>query len=124
MRRIAALGAVVLLAAMASQAYAGDEWRGADTAREAVFLTLYMLDWGQTRTIARHPERRSEANAFLGEHPSAGRVDRYFAVTALAHVGVAYVLPSSWRAGFQYITIGIELSTVNRNRHLGIAVDF
>ncbi len=40
--------------------------------------TLMLLDWGQTRYAAKHPERFKEGNVFLGDHPSLGDVNRYF----------------------------------------------
>ena len=115
--------AAAVLLALALPAHAGD-WSYGDTRREAIYLTLHALDWAQTRTIARHPERWTERNPILGEHPSVGRVDRYFALTAVGHVGVAHALPPEWRKWFQRSTITLEAVIVGRNRHLGIAVDF
>jgi len=66
---------------MVSPSLAGDEWLFADTKREVLYLTLHTIDWAQTRTIARHPEMYRETNVFLGEHPSTGRVDRYFVLS-------------------------------------------
>ena len=109
---------------MVSPSLAGDEWLFADTKREVLYLTLHTIDWAQTRTIARHPEMYRETNVFLGEHPSTGRVDRYFALTALGHVGISYVLPQQWRKWFQISTITMEVVVVADNKRIGIAVDF
>lgn len=38
-----------------------------------------LVDWGQTRTIAHHPDQYHEAfNPVLGDHPSRRNVDAWF----------------------------------------------
>lgn len=101
-----------------------EEWMYTDTKREAVYLTFHTIDWLQTRTIAHNPDKWHEQNAILGKHPSIDRVDRYFALTGLAHIAVAYYLPSEYRKAFQYITIGIEMGIVAHNLSVGVEVRF
>lgn len=101
-----------------------DEWRESDTYREAAYLTVHSLDWMQTRTIAKNPQKFGEENPILGNHPSLSKVNTYFAITAIAHAGVAYMLPSDWCEAFQYVTIAVETRTVLRNFSLGIKVSF
>ena len=116
---------LLVLLASSNTAFAGhDEWTADDTKRQAVYLSLHTIDWGQTRNIAKNPELYREVNPVIGEHPSTGRVDGYFVATALLHTGIAYVLPAEWRKGFQYVTIVIEAGVTNRNRNLGIKIDF
>lgn len=103
---------------------AHDEWTTDDTKRQAVYLALHTLDWGQTRYIAKNPTLFHELNPFLGKDPSVGQVDGYFAATALIHTGVAYALPADWRKKFQYITIGARAGITARNYYLGIKTDF
>lgn len=110
--------------AMSNTAIAHDEWTTSDTKRQAVYLTLHTIDWAQTRYIAKNPDKWRELNPLIGEHPSVGRVDGYFATGALLHTGIAYVLPEKWRKGFQYVTIGIEAGITARNYHLGIKTSF
>lgn len=116
------LPAAIFLA-LATPAQASD-WRDEDTVREAVYLGLHAIDWAQTRTIAAHPEKYHEMNPVVGEHPSAGNVNRYFAATTLLHLGVAYALPPGWRAPFQYFSIGAVGATVMWNVRAGIRVEF
>lgn len=105
-------------------AYA-DEWRTADTWREVTYLTLHVIDWAQTRNISRNPEEWSEQwNKVLGEHPSTARVDRYFAFTAIAHIGIVRALPKEWRAPFQYVTISVEVVSDVHNYTFGIGARF
>lgn len=116
--------AVVILLSVPVTARGADEWTSGDTARQAVYLTLHVADWAQTRHIARHPEEFTERNPVLGEHPSVGRVNGYFAATALAHTAVSWALPRGWREGWQYVTIGVESVVVARNYRLGVKFDF
>jgi len=120
--RIATLAALLALAPAIARA--SDPWTTADSWREGAYLTLHAIDWAQTRNTARNPDRWCEDNVILGNHPSAGRVDRYFALTALAHVGLAATLPASWRVPFQYVTIGVEVGAVAKNFSLGLGMRF
>jgi hypothetical protein len=114
---------LVCLLTIASSARA-DEWRDADTYREATYLTLHALDWLQTRNIARDPTRWHEQNPILGAHPSVGRVDGYFALAGLAQYAIARYLPAEYREAFQYVGIGFEGGMVSHNFSLGIGVHF
>lgn len=99
-------------------------WSDGDTKREAVYLTLHTMDWLQTREIARNPARWYETNSILGEQPSIGRVNNYFALTGLAHILVSKALNPKYRKVFQYVTIGIEGGVVVHNYSIGIEVRF
>lgn len=105
-------------------ACAFDEWSEADKTREAVYLTLHIIDWGQTRTIAKNPDKYYEYNSMIGKHPSPGRVDGYMATSALLHIGITKILPAEYRAPFQYITIGFKCGLVAHNISAGINVSF
>lgn len=96
----------------------------ADGERELAYLLLHGLDWGQTRDIASKPNRFTETNAFLGEHPSDSDVNRYFALTGLGHYALSRMLPSDWARVFQNVTAGLENGVTNRNAMLGVQVKF
>lgn len=108
-----------------SSARAGD-WSTGDTYRQAVVTGLLLADWGQTRDIAQHPNRfqEFESRPVLGDTPSVGKVNNYFAVAIIGHAAVSYLLPTDWRAGWQYVVIGVELNTVAHNRSIGLRVSF
>ena len=72
-------------------------WTKADTARQAAFVTVTAMDWMQTRQIAQNPDKYRELNPILGEHPSTGEVDVYFAAAIAAHTGIAMALPPDYR---------------------------
>lgn len=100
-------------------------WSGADTARELASLGLLGADWAQTRTIAKNPVQYGEINKILGEHPSVGSVNNYFALSMLAHAMIASQLPPEIRKWFQYGTIGLEAPVVGRNKlKFGIGMTF
>jgi hypothetical protein len=110
----------VSIALIPFQSLAADSWSNADVAREAAYLALHVADWKQTRTASEQPERYQEQNPILGEYPSIKRVDTYFAVTALLHVGAVHVLPARWRPAFQYFWIGVEAGVVTKNYKIGL----
>lgn len=101
-----------------------DEWTAADREREAVYLIVDAMDWAQTRTIAKNPDTYFEHNGMLGQHPTVNQVNKFFAIGMLAHIGVAYALPREFREDFQYITIGLEVFTVFKNRKIGLSIEF
>jgi len=115
---------VILLALALAPSLAADEWTPADTAREATYLVLHVIDWGQTLDIVGQEDRYHEINPILGEHPSRGRVNLYMATTPIVHGALAYALPRAWREGWQYVTIGIEGNLVYHNYRIGLHVDF
>ena len=116
---------ILLLLLLSSSVYA-DEWTTGDTYRELAFQTLNIIDWGQTRYVAEHPDQfyEKESQQFIGKHPTTGRVDAYMAQSAVLHFIVAYYLPSSWRVPFQYITIGGKLNNTIGNASIGVKVSF
>jgi len=115
---------LLILLLLISTSAKSDDWSSSDTYREAAYLTLHAADWLQTRQIARGVGDRYETNVILGDHPSIEKVDTYFALTALAHVGIAYMMPSDLRSYFQYFTIIVESDYVTHNLNAGIKIKF
>jgi hypothetical protein len=116
---------LLALLLLSSSAFA-DEWTRGDSYREATFLTLLVIDYGQTSTVAQHPELYQEdVSAWaIGKHPSQETVNTYFSVIAIAHPIIAYYLPSEWRKAFQYVTIGEKIPAVVGNATIGIKMSF
>ncbi len=103
----------------------GEDWSTKDTIRQGVFTGITMMDWAQTRYIAKHPIEFRETNPVLGKHPSIGSVNNYFAVSIIGHAAVSYMLPAgAWREGWQYVWIGIEVGAVAHNYSMGIRMSF
>ena len=115
----------LLLLFIASPSWAGD-WSEEDTYREAAFQVLNVIDWGQTRYVAEHPDEfyEKESQQWIGRHPSTGRVDAYMAESAILHLAVSYLLPPNWREAFQYISIGSKLNGTMSNARIGVKMSF
>jgi len=115
--------ALLLLATVPASA---DDWRSEDTYREAAYLTLHAIDWGQTLDIADkcgHTDYH-EHNPILGECPSRSRVNAYFATSAILHYAVSQSLPPKYRKTWQHVTIGVEVGAVANNISIGLNVGF
>lgn len=122
---------VALIFSIASIPAVAQDWTKADTAREAAYLALLVADWGQTRNIVHRADTGCagdstcvERNPFLGRNPSIRRVDSYFALSALTHATISYLLPQDWRRGYQMFTIGFQAGIVGYNYSIGLKVDF
>lgn len=100
-------------------------------------MGLLIADWAQTRWIAKNCGPSEiyttgqtaqascvETNSLLGKYPSVGETNNYFAFAILGHAAISYLLPRAWREGWQYVWIGVEANQVNRNRSLGIKLEF
>ena len=101
---------------------AADKWDNTDIGLAASALALRTMDWRQSREIAENPLIFREINPMLGDHPSTGQVDAYFAVSALAQIGIAHVLPSKWRKIWLSCWIGMSGATVYRNNAVGLGI--
>jgi len=126
--------AVCLMLVMGN-AVAFDEWSEADKTREAVMIGVTTIDWLQTRNIPRHNctnpttgehncYENGPAASFIGNNPSTGQVNSYFIASMLAHVAIVTVLPSKYRAVFQFTSIVYEASYVAGNYRLGVSAKF
>lgn len=115
---------VMLLASF--QAFAGDDWSEDDTAREIIWQTINVVDWGQTLDIADKCRTMNihERNPLLRRCPTFSEVNKHFIAGALLHFGASYVVPVKYRPGFQWMTIGFGVNVVGNNVHLGLRMQF
>lgn len=116
--------AVVFSLFLSTNAYAADEWDKYDKYLLGAAVTTTILDWGQTRDIAKNPNKWSEANPILGNHPTTGEVDLYFVGALIAEVGVAHILPSKYRKGFLVGVTLVETICIIHNHGAGIRINF
>jgi len=109
------------------------DWSKKDTICELVYLIPHAIDWRQTRYIAKNPHEYSEINPLLKKHPSTSDVDKHFAITALGHAGISYLLPKkatilgkkiSPRELWQAFTIGTQIVNTSRNFSIGVKIDW
>lgn len=78
------------------------------------------IDWMQTRTIAKNPDRWYETNVVLGKHPSVDKVDIYFASVIAANIGLHWILPRDWQPYWYGAITSIELGYAAHNFTLGV----
>jgi hypothetical protein len=115
---------LLILIAFAPLSNAGEPWDGTDKALGAAALTLWAVDFGQTRYIANNPDRFYENNPLLGKHPSVSRVNNYFIGVGIAGYLLADHLSSANRKMFLATFAVIELGVTRHNRYVGIKIDF
>lgn len=89
---------------------------------EATYTILHLIDWQQTLTIAREPDKYYEVNGIVGKHPSASRVNQYGAVSLLLHWTLSYTLSDKWAKSFQLSTLVIKTGCVLNNESIGIGI--
>lgn len=98
------------------------EWSGMDTTLQSVSMTLTVVDWLQTREIVKHPDKWKETNPMLGEHPSMGAVNTYFAGHLAINWFVARWLDPPARTFWQVGIIFNEVDAVTNNISNGIRI--
>jgi hypothetical protein len=103
--------------------WGGSEWTAADVARQITVQTLLAVDWSQTITTSRDPGL-TEVNPILGEYPSSGRVDKYFAAWMVAHPLISHILPATMRRHWQHAALVVQAGAVGNNINLGIRMNF
>jgi hypothetical protein len=102
----------------------GKDWTAGDTALEATFFAVTIMDWKQTREIHDH-HGMYEENRYLGRNPDADKINSYFPVMMAAHAAIAAALPAGkLRTTWQALWIGIEVETVHHNYQAGLAIHF
>jgi hypothetical protein len=94
---------------------------GADLYRELTFQAVMVMDWAQTRQIAKQPDRH-EYNPILGRRPTIGRVNTYFVAAGIGHWAISEALPKDWRKHWQLVTIALEAGTVYHNYQIGLEI--
>ena len=91
---------------------------------QAVFTGMAIVDWGQTRDIARGPARFTETNPILGRHPTLRQVDTLVPLGICIHALIAWALPQKYRRYWQYVWIGIETQAVHSNYRSEVRISF
>jgi len=135
-RRLACLAAVLPL--LFGCATPRSPWDRTDAALAGAAVTATVIDWGQTRYIAAKPcpnagggadctdpyRETGLARYVIGERPTVGQVDAYFAGALIVGGAIAHALPSDWRKGFLGSVTVMELHVTNNNKRIGIGVKF
>ena len=118
---------ISLLLFLPSLCFAGD-WDTTDRILGGTALISTVIDWRQSHYIATHPTSPNgdfaETNKVLGQHPSPGRVNTYFAGGIIIGGLSANLLPSPYRKLFLGGIAYIEIDSVKHNRSIGIRIVF
>ena|SRR6266496_5740917 len=103
-----------------------EPWDTTDKVFGGAALVTTMIDWGQTRYIAKHPDRFWEVGSsrFIGEHPSVGKVNNYFAASTLFYGTAANLLPSVYRKVLLGGVVVMRVDVISKNYSLGIKINF
>lgn len=113
---------VLALALLALPAHAR-EWTDDEVAWGTAAAVAHVIDWGQTRYIATHPERFRELNPMIGEHPSVGGVNRYFLASGAFMFAVAHYLPQ-YRSTLLKVWFTIGVGANLHNAAIGVRISF
>lgn len=123
--RVAALALLALLLAARPALALCDGWTGTDTALEAGFQTLVVVDWSQTLNFTQHPRptwgNGYETNSVLGHYPSRDRINTLIPLGMLAHAAVSCLLPAPYREAWQGLSFMAEAHAVMFNYSVGIS---
>ena len=86
---------VLMIGAFVNFAYADEnKWTKEDTSYQALFSSLLMTDWLQTKEAVSNGVR--ENNPILGEHPSQNSIDAFGASVMLGHLAISKILPKDF----------------------------
>ena len=110
----------LLIGATSALATAGDPWSDMQTASGVALGTLLVVDYLQTRQIAKQPETYTEMNVILGKHPSIGKVNSYFAASAILGYIALDTLPADMRSWALGAGIVLELAVTAHNNTMGL----
>lgn len=115
-----------------------DRWDAQDTFMQAAFVSITMIDWAQTWTMAGNnwrlgAENHHEMNPFLGRHPDRDKVTTMIALGIITHTIIAMALPDKvefsgmeipLRTIWQSFFIVVECSAVINNYGAGVRIEF
>ena len=84
---------------------------------------LIVADWSQTLQVAHNPHRWSEANPFIGRHPSEGHVNTMMTLYVAWNAG-ALLLPKKPRRIWYIAVTVVEAVAVAHNLSMGLSIGF
>jgi len=96
------------------------------TTQKALYLSAQsatVIDWAQTRYIAKHPDKFTEVNPILGKKPSTDNVDAFMVARLALNHGVAHYVGDNYRTP---VLIGMNLAywgAVIHNDRIGVKMD-
>ena len=98
-------------------------WTDSEKKLFVAHTALVAADWGQTRSIAKHPDIYEEANPLLGKHPSTGKVDAFFIIVLAGSYLWFDALDTNREKYMIYATV-LRGVVVGHNYQLGVRIGF
>lgn len=89
------------------------EWTTGQKTGYVAAVIAQQIDWAQTRSAMRQPDKYKEMNPLLGSHPSTGSVDRFGLSVGLAISILPWICDECRRA----MPIVGSIFVVNVSRH-------
>lgn len=114
---------MILLALFFTIPCKAEPWSKEQKQLAGIATTLHIIDWAQTRHIARNPHKFSELNPILPNHPSLAQVNTHFIWTGIATGLLAHNFPK-YRSLLLKTYIGYQTINTVRNYHIGIKMEF
>jgi len=101
-----------------------ESWTVEQKILSATYMATHVIDWGQTREIAKHPkESGPEYNPLLGSEPSPGKVNAYFLLTPVLWYYALDNIPQYRTVALTVLNL-VQIGVVAHNYHVGIKVSF
>ncbi len=111
--------AFILFFAVPSRAQFLNDWSTLDKTLLVTSTAANVVDWGQTRTIAKNPDLWRETNPYLGDHPSVSQVNNYFVARLILVPILAHYLPE-YRTTILSIWLVIGVGYSGHNHGIGL----
>lgn len=86
-------------------------------------IAFHGADWAQTLNIAHHPNMY-ETNRALGREPRNSEINRYFAATAIAGVGMYVLSAPRKKPAIAMLWLGVGAGSVINNYRAGLRINF
>lgn len=86
-------------------------------------IAFHGADWAQTLNIAHH-QSMHETNRVLGREPRNSDINRYFATTAIAGVGMYALSDPRKKPAIAMLWLGVGAGSVINNYRAGIKINF
>lgn len=119
-----AVTAVLAVAVMGSAQAADEEWTTLQKVAYTTSIAANIIDWGQTRTIAKNPDKYRELNTFLGDHPSVARVNNYFIGTTALLAVLPHMSDTYRKYMMPMVAAGLTLNIARNHFKVGLKISF
>jgi len=100
------------------------QWTDEQKILGGVALTVMVIDYGQTRQIALHPEKWTELNPLLPKKPSLADINRHFIIIPIVTYVALDHLPSEYRTVALYVITAMQVAVVANNYRIGVRISF